>query len=125
MPRRKRKSTVLEEAQKRLAGLQSIDTKLKLSDDLSIEAYKTLMNEVEENATDYNTHLSKTDEKGAILEDSEKRLRDMSERLLSGVGAIYGKNSNEYEKAGGKKKSERKKPGTSAAALRKKASASA
>lgn len=34
----------------------------------------------------------------------------MSERMLAGVAARYGKDSSQYEQAGGVRKSERKRP---------------
>ena len=37
-------------------------------------------------------------------------MRDLNERALDGVASKYGKNSNEYEQAGGTRKSERKRP---------------
>jgi hypothetical protein len=37
-------------------------------------------------------------------------VRDLSERMLAGVVARYGKNIDAYEKAGGTKKSGRKHP---------------
>lgn len=37
------------------------------------------------------------------------KLKDLNERILTGVATKYGKNSTQYEMAGGKKKSERKK----------------
>ena len=40
----------------------------------------------------------------------EASLRDLSERMLAGVAAVYGKNSDQYEQAGGVRKSERKRP---------------
>ena len=57
----------------------------------------------------YNTHLSVADELKNQVGESEKTLKDLSERMLSGVASKYGKNSDEYEMAGGVKKSERKK----------------
>lgn len=44
------------------------------------------------------------------MQDTEKQLRDLSERMLIAVAAKYGKNSYEYEMAGGVRKSERKRP---------------
>ena len=59
---------------------------------------------------DYNQALSMVDEKANVLADSEKALKDFSERVLAGVAAKYGKNSNEYEKVGGVRKADRKCP---------------
>ncbi|MCI5134384.1 MAG: hypothetical protein D3920_04760 [Candidatus Electrothrix sp. AW2] len=39
----------------------------------------------------------------------EKELRDLSSRMLSGVKVKYGRDSNEYEMAGGTRLSDRKK----------------
>jgi hypothetical protein len=61
---------------------------------------------------DYNQALSAADEKANILADSEKRLQDFNERVLAGVAAKYGKNSNQYEKVGGIRKADRKRPAT-------------
>jgi len=47
---------------------------------------------------------------GRILADSEKKLQDFNERVLAGVAAKYGKNSNQYEKVGGVRKADRKRP---------------
>lgn len=38
------------------------------------------------------------------------QVKDLSKRMLTGVASKYGKNSSEYEMAGGTRKSERKKP---------------
>jgi hypothetical protein len=43
------------------------------------------------------------------VDDAEKTLRDMSERMLTGVATKYGKDSDEYEKAGGVRKRDRKR----------------
>ena len=40
---------------------------------------------------------------------TELALKDLSERILMGVGSKYGSKSDEYEMAGGVRKSERKK----------------
>ena len=41
---------------------------------------------------------------------TELALKDLSERMLMGVGSKFGKDSDEYEMAGGVRKSEHKKP---------------
>ena len=43
------------------------------------------------------------------LKEKEKLLRAFSERMLTGVAAKFGKDSEQYQKAGGNKKSDRKK----------------
>jgi hypothetical protein len=45
----------------------------------------------------------------------EQEVGDLTEQMLLGVGAKYGKNSGEYSMAGGKRKVDRKKPVRSSA----------
>ena len=110
MSRTKRKSLALESAMKRLAGLQSIDPALDLGNGLTVPIYATEVNKLETLLGTYNSLLSRVDEASNITNDQEKYVRELSERMLEGVGSKYGHNSNEYEKAGGKRKSERKRP---------------
>lgn len=44
-----------------------------------------------------------------ILKAAERVANDYSKRMLRGIGAARGTNSNEYEMAGGTRDSERKK----------------
>lgn len=110
-------------AEPRLAALKSIDPKLDLGHGLTIEAYETKITALRKKVEAYNTLLSQLDQDLAQIETDEEDLRDTSERMLAGTGVKYGKNSNEYQMAGGTKKSERKKPKPSAATLQKKAAA--
>jgi hypothetical protein len=58
----------------------------------------------------YNTLLSTLDQSLNTLKADEKILNNWNERILNGVASKYGKDSSEYEQAGGVRKSERKKP---------------
>jgi hypothetical protein len=44
------------------------------------------------------------------VRDPEKEIRVLSERMLIAMAAKYGKDSYEYEMAGGMRKSDRKRP---------------
>lgn len=57
----------------------------------------------------YNTALSTIDDLYNDCINQIKVVKDWNERILTGVATKYGKNSSQYEMAGGKKKSERKK----------------
>jgi hypothetical protein len=110
MAKAKRKSKVYELAQKRLAGIESISPALDLGNGLTVTAFHTHLQAVADKLDAYNTLLSTADAAQNELADQEKVLREFSERMREAVGAVYGHNSNEYEKAGGKRKSERKRP---------------
>jgi len=109
MSYKKKSSSHFENAITRLAALKSINDKMDNGNGLSMEAYEEAIGNLRNRIDDYNTHLSLADEKKNLIKASELILRDLSERMLAGVANKFGKNSDEYEKAGGIKKSERKK----------------
>jgi hypothetical protein len=49
----------------------------------------------------HNTLLSNLEESRKTMTQMDKALSELSERMLSGVATIYGRNSMEYSKAGG------------------------
>jgi hypothetical protein len=110
MGRLKKTSKIVEEANVRLASIKSIDPNLSMGNTLNITVFNNKIEETKQALEDYNTALSMADEKANLYREKEKELKDLHERMLIGVAAAYGKDSNEYEKAGGTKKSDRKKP---------------
>jgi hypothetical protein len=110
MTRAKRTSAPLELAEKRLLGLKSIDPVLDMGDGLSVVGLQTAHDALKSNLDKYNMLLTQADEKLNEIVKGERGLGELCDRLLSGVGAKFGKDSNQYEKAGGTRKSERKKP---------------
>lgn len=90
-------------------NLKSISPDLDLGGGLTVAAFDQLIAEAQAAQADYNQSLAVVDEKANNLDDIYKRVNDMSARLLAGVGARYGKNSNEYEKAGGSRTDEIKR----------------
>lgn len=110
MARPKRSSVTLQKAEKRQAGLQSIDLALNLGNDLTLAAYTTLIETLRSQIVTYNSALSTLDDQLRQIKDTEHQLRNLSEQMLLGVAARYGKNSREYGMAGGVPKSERRRP---------------
>ena len=108
MARLKKINSHYDEAVARGAALRSISESLDLGNGLTLEIYENAIKDLRDKLNDYNTHLSLVDEKRNNVAVSEEVLKDMSERMLSGVASKFGKNSEEYEKAGGTKKSNRK-----------------
>jgi hypothetical protein len=56
---------------------------------------------------DYNASIAMIDSSKKKLDEMEKTLNQVSDKMLTGVGFKYGKNSNEYELAGGVRDSDR------------------
>ena len=109
MARKKTSSKTYEKAFRRLAAVKSIDTNFDLGNGLSAANYQSSIDTVKTAMDAYNTSLSIVDQNLNTLKDNERKLQDISERILTGVAAKFGKNSSEYEQAGGVKKSDIKK----------------
>ncbi len=110
MARLKTSSKTYEKAFRRIAAVQSIEPDFDLSNGLTQKDYQQAITNVKAAMDDYNTQLSIVDGKLNILKENEKSLKNWNERILNGVASKFGKDSSEYEKAGGVRKSERKKP---------------
>jgi hypothetical protein len=110
MSRRKRRSSVLDNAEQRSVAIQSISDVLDMGNGLSLTNYRGQIDGLRSLLSEYNMALSKLDQLTNDIEASEKELKDLSELMLMGIATTYGKDSNEYEMAGGTRKSERKRP---------------
>jgi hypothetical protein len=109
MTRRKRSSKVVEQAERRIVGLQSINATLDLGNGLTLNTFAKMIEEAKEKLRTYNTVLSSVDVAYNQTLEADRALQDLSERVLLGVASKYGKDSHEYEMAGGVRKSERKR----------------
>jgi hypothetical protein len=109
MARIKKTSKTLERASIRISGLKSINPTLDLGNGMTVAAYSTKIQETKDLLDAYNTSLSMVDENQNKFLSKEKELKEIHERMLLAVASKYGKDSNEYEKAGGVRKSERKR----------------
>ena len=110
MARQKRNSTSVTFAQDRINSLASIDGKLDLGNSLTLAAYEAKKEAVKKKNDTYNTKLSELDGLLNEIETDEGALDELSTRMLAAVGVKYGKDSDEYEQAGGTKTSDRKSP---------------
>ncbi|NUM45208.1 MAG: hypothetical protein HUU38_10925 [Anaerolineales bacterium] len=106
MARQRRTSPTVENALTRSASLESIDSALDLGSGLTLTAYRSKITDVQAKLTAYNAKLAETDALLNALKAGEKELNTLSARMLAGVGVKYGKDSNEYEQAGGTRTSE-------------------
>ncbi|MEH2453014.1 hypothetical protein [Nostoc sp.] len=107
MSRQKRTSRVLEKAQLRSAGLKSIVPNIKYDEDYSLEKLIESIDQLRNKIDVYNTALSVVDSSVTEIEEMEKNLSQLSEKMLMVVAIKYGKDSREYEMAGGVRNSDR------------------
>ncbi|MCC5641896.1 hypothetical protein LC607_02740 [Nostoc sp. CHAB 5824] len=107
MSLRKRTSRVLESAELRFAGLKAINANLDLGDAYNLKSLTQLIEQLRTKIEAHNTALSTIDSSKVEIEELEQILSTFSEKMLMGIAFKYGKDSREYEMAGGVRKSER------------------
>jgi len=111
MARAKRSSQSAQNAQTRADAIAGIDPNLDLGNGLTVPAFQASINAITDpktgSLTAYNSELSKLDGMQDTLEAQESALDDLSSRMLAAVGVKFGKDSKEYEMAGGTRTSER------------------
>ncbi|MEH2023361.1 hypothetical protein [Nostoc sp.] len=107
MPRQKRTHRVLEKAELRIAGLKAIDPTMDFGDARNLENITQLIQQYRSKIDAYNTTLAVIDSYKNEMEELEKTLSDLNEKMLLGVAFKYGKDSHEYQMAGGVRKSDR------------------
>lgn len=98
-----------DKAKTRLAALTSIDPALDLGNGMVLSNFQKSVDGFTKLLGKYNAALSTVDDLYNQCNQSLLEVQDLSERMLAGVASKYGKNSSEYEMAGGTRKAERKK----------------
>ena len=109
MGRRKKSSATLDKAEKRLAGLKSIAPKLDLGHGMSTDWYEKEVTKLRKAIENYNTLLSTVDDAANEIEALEKQVSAASENVLMSVKIKFGKDSSQYEMAGGTRLSDRRR----------------
>ncbi|MEP0917798.1 hypothetical protein NC981_13280 [Leptolyngbya sp. DQ-M1] len=107
MTRQKRTSRILEKAELRISGLKAVDPVMDFGDSRSLVQMSLQMNRLRDRLEDYNLALARLDSSKKEIDELEKSLGDFIDKMLIGVAFKYGKDSREYEMAGGMRKSER------------------
>ena len=101
MARSKRSSPSLDKAGTRLSSIKGISATLDLGNGFTAADYETRIAAVKAKLDAYNGKLSSLDGDLNDLQDSETDLNDYSDRILAAVGVKFGRDSSEYEEAGG------------------------
>jgi hypothetical protein len=107
MTRKKRTSRILEKAELRSAGLKAINPTLDFGDVRNLNNMTQLIEQLRTKIDSYNTALAVIDSSKIEIEELEKNLSDITEKMLIGVAFQYGKDSREYQMAGGVRTSDR------------------
>ncbi|MBW4677295.1 MAG: hypothetical protein KME52_25810 [Desmonostoc geniculatum HA4340-LM1] len=107
MALKKRKSSVLEKVESRAAGMKLIDPSLKLDDDYSLAKLLESMELLRNKLDVHNNALALADSSLTEVEKMEKDLTTLSQKMLMLIAIKYGKDSAQYETAGGVRDSDR------------------
>ena len=107
MSRKKRTSRILEKAELRAAGIKAIDPTLDFGDTRNVGHYTSQIELLRTKIDAYNTALAVVDSSKTEIEALEKELGELTDKMLTSVAFRYGKDSREYEMAGGVRKSVR------------------
>lgn len=109
MARQRKFSDVIEKADQRLTSLRAIDPALDLGGGLTLATYESEVTAARDALDDYNSLLTRVDAAYNQFLAAEEAVNEFSQRMLAGIGARFGRDSDQYEQAGGTRKSERKK----------------
>jgi hypothetical protein len=82
---------------------------MQLLSDRFLPIFTNAVEDTREKLRAYNTILSKVDQAYHEILESELNLSKLSERMLNGVVSKFGKDSSEYEMAGGTRRKERRR----------------
>jgi multidrug resistance efflux pump len=97
----------LETAETRSAAIGTVGDVRPLGGDLSVATYNAAIDGTRAKLSRYNALLSEAEIARREFDEAEYELADLNDRMLAAVGAVYGRNSQSYAKAGGRLKSER------------------
>ncbi|MBD2164153.1 hypothetical protein H6G04_07005 [Calothrix membranacea FACHB-236] len=107
MARKQRTSRILEKAQFRVTRMKAIDPNITFDDNCNLQNLTQLIQQFQTMLNEYNDAMAVIDSSRTKLDELEKSLSLISDKMLAGVGFKYGKDSSEYELAGGVKESDR------------------
>lgn len=109
MVRPKKKSEIIIQAQRRLAGMKSIDEQLDFGSGCSTATIEAKLDETRSKLERYNKLLAQASAAANDFERCEKELAGLSKKVLLGAAMQFNQESDEYEMVGGVRPSDRKR----------------
>lgn len=110
MARKAKTDREIQKGRIRLSKVKSVEADFSANADVSVATMNAAITDAEGILDNYNQTLSSLDAQSNQYDLAIKKVNDIGERLLDAVGLKYGKDSDQYEMAGGTRKSEYKKP---------------
>lgn len=104
MGTRTKESKALEKAEARITGMRNNGINIDLGNGISLTNYAAKAEALRQQVEAHNALLKRLEESRQSIAQAEQELNDFSQHMLLGVAALYGKQSKQYESAGGKRK---------------------
>jgi hypothetical protein len=105
----KQRSRILEKASARLGAMRSLGTDIDFGNGLSFTNFEESIAMTREALLAYNAAIATYSQAKLAFMELERNLADVAERMLTGVATQYGKQSHQYEMAGGTRKGARRR----------------
>jgi TolA-binding protein len=93
----KQTSKVLDQALLRVANLEAIDPQIDFGKGLSLGEFTALAQSVQTSLREHNAAIAVVNQTTQSIQDMEKRLVEMGDRLVMGIACKHGTQSEEYQ----------------------------
>jgi hypothetical protein len=90
-------SKVLEQALLRAATFKTIDPKINFGEGMTLQEYANLTQATQSSLREYNAAVAVINQNAQAIQEMEKRLVDMGDRMVMGVACKHGIQSQEYQ----------------------------
>jgi hypothetical protein len=92
----KQTSKILDQALLRVANLEAIDREMDFGDGLTLGEFAALAQSVQTSLRQHNAAVAVVNQTAQSIQEMEKRLVDMGDRMVMGIACKHGTQSEEF-----------------------------
>jgi hypothetical protein len=93
----KQTSKILDQALLRVANFEAIDPKINFGDGLTLDKFTALAQSVQTSLREHNAAVAVVNQTTQSIQEMEKRLVEMGDRMVMGIACKHGTQSEEYQ----------------------------
>jgi hypothetical protein len=93
----KQTSKILDQALLRVANFDAIDPKISFGDGLTLDKFSALAQSVQTALREHNAAIAVVNQTTQSIQEMEKRLVEMGDRMVMGIACKHGTQSEEYQ----------------------------
>jgi hypothetical protein len=93
----KQTSKILDQALLRIANFEAIDSKINFGDGLTLNEFTALAQSVQTALREHNAAVAIVNQTTQSIQEMEKRLVEMGDRMVMGIACKHGTQSEEYQ----------------------------